>query len=150
MDILVDFTVGEINKLFEDQNTNDAQIEKLKSIQLLKVSNIRSLEKAASTYKGSIIAILDANTPHKKGGKTNDHLVKTNHKITGQHRAVDLIVEHSPGTPITMISSQNRFQRIVTNYYKDNYSFNVNFINKTDLSKIKRNIGYYLRQYLKD
>ncbi len=149
MDLMISFALGEINKLMDDENTSDKQKQKLKSIQIIKVVDIRSLERTVSVYKGSLLAVLDCNVPDAKGGKSHDQLVKTNYKITGQHKPVDIVTEHLPNTPITMISSLNRFQRIVSQYYKSEYDLSLNFIGKSDQSMIKRNIGYYLRQYIK-
>ena len=148
MELLVSFALSEIQSLIEDGSTTDQQSQKLKDIKILKVSNISTLEKAVSVYKGILLAVLDCNIPDTKDGTSHDQLVKTNYRITGQHKSVDIVTEHLPSTPITMISSLNRFQKIVSRYYKSEHDLNINFISKNDQLMISRNIGYYLRQYL--
>jgi len=149
MDLLADFALSEIQKLVDDENMSAEQRENVKRVQIIKVGNVDSLQKAVSIYQNVLLAVLDCNIPDTKDGASHDQLVKTNHRITGQHKPVDIVTEHLPGTPITMISSLNRFQKIVSQYYESNYSLNINFISKTDQLMIKRNIGYYLRQYLR-
>jgi len=149
MELLLDFAGDEIRKLIENENTNDQQKQILKQIQVVKVTNIESLQKALSAHKNIFMALLDCNIPDTKDGQAHDQLIKTNHRITGQHKSVDIVTQNLPGTPITMISSMNRFQKIVTQYYKNKRDISVNFINKSDQAMIKRNIGYYIRLYLR-
>jgi CheY-like chemotaxis protein len=146
--LLIDFAQSEIKKLMSDKNTNDRQKQKLKNIGLIKVSNINSLRKAASTHKNVLLAILDCNTPDKKGGAAHDQLLKTNHIVTGQHKSVDIVTEHLPDTPITLISSLNRFQRTVNRYYESKHDLSINFISKNDPSKLKKDIEKCLKKYL--
>ena len=147
--LLVNFALDEIKILLHNENTNDEKKQRLKNIKIISASNIRSLKKAASAHENALMALLDCNIPDEKGGKPHDQFVKTNHKITGQHKSVDIVRELLPGTPITMVSSMNRFQKIVTQYYQKEFDFSVNFISKKDVLMIQRNIRYYLRQYLK-
>lgn len=149
MNLLVDFTLSEIKKCLDDKNINDQQKQKIKNVRIITASNINSLQKAALVHKGIFLAVVDCNIPEIKGGLANDQFVKTSHRITGQHKAVDLVTEHLPTTAITMISSLNRFQKIVTQYYENNHGLSINFIRKNDALMIRKNIGYYLRQYLK-
>jgi CheY-like chemotaxis protein len=148
MDLLVNLTLGEIQALMDDPNTNEPLSQALKDIKILKVSNVKTLEKAVSVYKNVLLALLDCNIPDSKGGDSNDQLVKTNHRITGQHRSVDLVIKHLPSTPITTISSLNRFQRTVTRHYKNEYDLDIDFISKSDLAMISKNIGDHLRQHI--
>jgi hypothetical protein len=148
MQLLVNFAHAQIKKLIDDERTNDAGRQLLMDIQILKVSNIASLEKAVSLHKDVLLAILDCNIPDKKGGVSHDQLVKTNHAITGQHKPVDIVSKHLPNTPITMISSLGRFQRIVANYYVNKHHLSIGFIRKNDTAQISENIADHLRDHL--
>ncbi|RBP51091.1 hypothetical protein [Arenicella xantha] len=148
MELLVDFTLTEIKELMNDKSINEAQRQKLKRIRIIKVSNIKSLQTAASMHKNVILAVLDCNSPDSKGGEAHDQLVKTNHVITGQHKAVDIVTEELPDTPITMISSLDRFRTIINRYYESNFKLSINFIPKTGVLKIKENVELSLRKYL--
>lgn len=147
--LLVNFALDEIRMLIQNVNTSEEKKQQLKNIKIISASDIKSLRKAASTHEHALMALLDCNIPDEKGGKPHDQFVKTNHKITGQHKSVDIVLELLPGTPITMVSSMNRFQKIVTQYYQKEFDFSINFISKKDILMIQRNIRYYLRQYLK-
>lgn len=149
MNLLVDFALGEIRKLFDAEAASDEQRQKIRNIKIIPVNSIASLEKAVRLKKTVLLAILDCNMPDAKGGVAHDQFIKTKYKITGQHRSVDIVTENLPGTPVTMISSLNRFKKIVSQYYKTQHDININYIGKNDELMIKRNIGYYLRQYLK-
>lgn len=148
MNLLVNFALIEIKTLIDDENTNDEERQKLKNIQIARISNISSLKKAVSICKNVLLAVLDCNIPDTKDGISHDQLVKTNYRITGQHQSVDIVTEHLPETPITIISSLDRFQKIVTQYYETKYSLSINFIRKNDPLMIGQNITHHLRQYL--
>lgn len=147
--LLIDFALAEISKLIDDEKTTDEQREILVNIQIVKVTDIDSLQKAVSINKGTLLALLDCNTPDTKDGIAHNQLVKTNHVITGQHKAVDIVTKHLPATPITMISSMNRFRTIVNRFYGSKYNLSINFVPKNDALKIQKNIRYYIRQHLK-
>ena len=147
--LLIDFVMSQIKKVLENETLNDQQRQKLKNVQIMSVSNIASLGRAASKNINILLAILDCNMPDTKGKPSHDQFIKTDHKITGQHSAVDIVTEHLPNTPITMISSQNRFQRIISLFYKNKFDIEINFISKKDPSTIRRNIRYYLLQSVK-
>ena len=149
MNLLIEFVMGEIRKMALDQQLSDQLRPLLKRIQIIKVDNVASLQRAASKYQGVILSLLDGNIPDANGQVPNDQLVKTNHRITGQHRSVDIISQGFPNTPITIISSFNRFKKIVVNYYDTQHDLSINFISKRDTEKTKKNIAYYLRQYLR-
>ena len=150
IDLLVNLTLNELRKVIDYEHTTDEQRSAIRSIQILKINDVSSLNKAAQTYKNVLLAVLDCNLPDTKDGKAHDQLIKTNHKITGQHKSVDILTKHLPDTPITMISSLNRFQKIVTRYYENTQGLDINFIRKHDLPILERNIGYYLRQHLRE
>lgn len=145
---LVDLAQSEVKKIISDKNISDRQRQAIKEIRIIKVSDINSLKKAVSTHKNIMLAILDCNTPDAKGSAPHDQLVKTNYRITGQHKSVDVVIKHIPDTPITLISSLDRFQRTVYRYYENKYILSINFIRKSDSSGISENFEHYLREYL--
>lgn len=102
------------------------------------------------THKNVFLAILDCNVPDKKGANAHDQLIKTNHIITGQHTSVDIVTEHLPGTPITLTSSLNRFQRTVNRYYESKFNLSIDFIKKNDPTRIRKNIEHSLNRLMKD
>ena len=149
MDLMVSFVGEELRKITDDENISTRRRKKLQSIQIIKATNIKSLKSAVEVIDGVLLAVLDCNTPDEKDGEPNDQFVKTKHKITGQHQSVDIVRKGLPDTPITMVSSLNRFKTIINQYYQKEYDINVNFIRKADAPIIQRNIRYYLRKYLK-
>lgn len=150
MELLVSFALSEMQKLLDDQSTSEKQKEKIKSIKIIPTTNIETLQKILSQYKNTFWVLMDCNIPDTKDGKPHDQLIKTNHAITGRHKTVDLIIDNLPGTPITMISTLNRFEKIVHKYYANKGDLDINFINKSDQEMIRRNVAYYLRQHLKN
>jgi len=148
MEMLVDFALDELAKLAADENISDEQRQKVEDIRLIKVSNIQSLQKSASMHKDVLLALLDCNTPDTEGSAPNDQLVKTNHSITGQHRAVDIVTHYLPDTPITLMSSLDRFRRLVNRYYANKHNLSIRFVGKSDQLGIKENIQFYLKEYL--
>lgn len=149
MSILIDFTLDEIKKIARDVNTNDSQRKILKNLQIIKISNIDSLKKAVSKHKDIFFTVLDCNTPDTKGGVAKDQLITTNHIVTGQHKAVDLVTKYLPNAQITMISSLDRFQRIINSYYERTHDLNIRFVRKGDPLKIQKNIARHLKEHLK-
>lgn len=148
MELLVQFVQTEIINASKDTSFSAKQITLLRNIQIIKASNISAMKKAVQLDKNIILAILDCNLPDTKDSPSHDQLIKTNHRITGQHKPVDIILQHKIGTPITMISSLNRFQTLVSRFYKTNFSININFISKNEQPLIQKNIGYNLRLFL--
>ena len=149
MILLIDLVRGVIENLMQQKLTGEKQRKILKSIGIVKVTNGASLEAAATHCKKILLAIMDCNIPDAKAGVAHDQLVKTQHRITGQHKSVDIIKKHCPDTPITMISSLDRFQKIVSKFYQNEHNISINFIRKSDHSMIQGNVGYYLRQHLR-
>jgi len=149
MDLLASFALDEIEKLAAHENTTEKKKQILSNINIIKVGNVRSLKKVISSQEDIILAVLDCNLPDVEGEPANDQLIKTNYRITGQHKPVDLVLKYSPSTSITMISSFNRFQTLLNQYYESKHDLSINFIRKNDQSMIKRNIAYYLRHYLR-
>ena len=150
MDLLTAYALSEVEKLVVHENTTEQKKQALQSIDILRATNVQSLKKALSSKANIFLAILDCNLPDAKGESAHDQLIKTNYRITGQHKPIDLVIEYSPHTPITMISSFNRFKSLLNQYYENKHDLSINFIRKNDQSMIKRNIGHYLRQYLKE
>jgi len=62
---------------------------------------------------------------------------------------VDIITKQLPDTPITLVSSLDRFSRTVNRYYENKYNLRINFIRKSDLSAIAKNFERHLREYLR-
>jgi len=149
MELLILSALDEISELIANTNTTEAHRELLKNLKILKVSNLQALEKAVTEHKGIFLAVLDCNIPDKKGDAPNDQLVQVNHRITGQHRGVEVVTDNLPDASITLISSMYRFKKIVYQYYELNYDINITFIGKDDPEMIQRNIGYRLRQFLR-
>ena len=149
MELLVSFALSEIQNLADHGSTNDKQKQILQSVTVIKANNVQSLKKITSSYKDIFLAVLDCNLPDSEGQPATDQLIKTNYRITGQHRPVDIVLKHLPNTPITMISAFNRFQSLLNQYYESKYDLSINFIRKSDQSMIKRNIAYYLRQFIR-
>ena len=149
MSLLVDFVQTEIKNTINNEHIDADKKQMLLDIKIITVTNIASLRKAVALHGNVLLAILDCNIPDTRGGVPHDQFIKTNHLITGQHVAVDIVSNALPRTPITMISSLNRFQKIINVYYKNKYGFAINFIRKSDASTIQNNIGWYLRQFMK-
>jgi len=149
MEVLVHLMLDQLKKVLDEESTSESRHKRLNDIQIAKVSNISSMKKAVEASESLIFAVMDCNMPDKKGGAANDQLVKTNHRITGQHNGIDTVISQHPGIPITMISSLNRFRNLLTRYYKSKHNLDINFISKSDKTMLQRNVGYYIRQYLR-
>ncbi|MBX2848379.1 MAG: hypothetical protein KTR16_08665 [Acidiferrobacterales bacterium] len=147
--LLVDIVMSQVKRVLGDKNLSEQQRETLVNIQLISVTSIDSLKQAVKKHKNILLAILDCNMPDAEGEASHDQFIKTNHRITGQHTAVDIVLKYIPDTPVTMISSQNRFQKIISRYYKSKLDKDINFINKNDPATIRRNVRYYLAQFIK-
>ena len=148
MPILVEYIFDEIQKIISHSSTDKRRKEIAKTIKIIKSIDIESLKSAVSIKGEIILAILDCHIPDKKDSVASDQFVKQNRLINGKHRSVDIVTQHSPGTKITMISTLNRFQKIVQNHYKKEHGLSINFINKKDPEMIKRNIGWTIKRYL--
>jgi len=148
MVMLIDFAMQEMHKLFKNKDLDQQKKERIMQMSVISASSIDSLETQITKNKNILFALLDCNTPDYKDTKPHDQFIKKGHQITGQHKAVDLVTKHLPNTPITMISSFSRFQKIVLNYYESKHNLMINFIKKKDHLMIKNNINYYLRQHL--
>jgi len=149
LDFMIALTLSEINKLISDDQTDEQQRKILKQLKIVKASSIEGLKKKAAVCNRVLFAIVDCNMPDLDKGTPNDQLVKTKHRITGQHRSVDIIIKHLPNTPITMVSSRDRFRRLINKYYNDKYALNINFIAKADQATISRNILNNLNRYIR-
>ena len=148
MDMFVSFTVAELKRLLNEATATAEQRKKLTPFNILRVSEMKSLEQAVTTHDDVIVAILDCNIPDAKGAAPHDQFVKKdNNKVTGQHKSVDLIAQHLPGTPIVLISSMRRFQRTITRFYAAQSELQLEFISKDDISIIREKINHHLRAY---
>jgi len=148
MRLLVNLAQSELKKVIEDENTSDQQKQRILDIRIIKVNNTNALEKAVSTHKNILLAVLDCNAPDTKDGVAHDQLVKTNHVVTGQHNSVDIVTKHIPDTPITLISSLDRFHRTVNRYYERNQNLMISFKRKNDPAGIAKNVERHLRDHL--
>ncbi len=149
LDLLVGFVASEVTKLLKDEKTTPEQRKKLTPFNLLRVSELKSLEQAVISNKNVIMALLDCHIPDEQGAPAHDQFVmKDDHTVTGQHRSVDLIAQHLPGTPIMLISSMRRFQKTVIQHYKNDDSLKLEFISKDNRESIKQSIRSRLRQYV--
>lgn len=148
MEMLTNFALNELQNLIKNENISQEVEEKIAKIKVISVTHIDGLKKVSEKYSPVLLALLDGNTPDEKDGKPHDQFVKKNHLITGKHRAIEVVKKTLPDTPITMISTLDRFKKIVFKYYNTEHKLNINFINKNDQDKIGKNIAYYLRQYL--
>lgn len=149
MDVLGQLIVDELKKLTDSDSTSESRLERLKQVQIAKVTNISDLKKVVEANSNLILAVMDCNMPDVSGGEPDDQFVKINHRIIGQHNAVDAVISKQPVVPITMISSLNRFRNLVTRFYKSKHDISINFISKSEQTMIRRNIAYYIRQYLR-
>ena len=148
MELLVSLAHTEIKRIMSDEGYTESQQQRAKGIRIIKVSNINSLRKAASTYKNVLMAVLDCNAPDIKGGNASDQLVKTNYIITGQHNAVDIMIANLPDTPITLTSSFDRFHRTVNRYYESKFDLTIEFVRKNEPANISKNIEHHLTKYV--
>jgi len=149
MDMLNSLALNELQKFIDNKNISEEKKARITNTKIISINNIESLKKVSGKYNRVLLAILDGNTPNEKDGEPHDQFIKKNHQITGKHRAIEIVKNSLPNTPITMISSLDRFKRIVLKHYKAEHKMNINFISKSDQEMIGKNIGYYLRQYLK-
>ena len=145
MDLLTALTLGEAQKLLNDTSIDDSRKQNIKNVNIISVGDINSLHKAVLVYKNVLLAILDCNVPDTKHTPAHDQLIKTNHRITGQHKAVDLVVKNLPETPIAITSSWDRFRIIVGRYYQSKYNLTINFVRKSDMNGFKKYIEIRLK-----
>ena len=147
--MLVSLTAGEIKVILKDGSTPKDMREKLKSFDIITVSEMKSLEQAVDFNENVILALLDCNLPDRKGETAFDQFVKNDKQIiTGQHKAVDVIARGLPETPITLISAKRRFQRTIAQFYKSNQDLKLEFISKDDSARIQESIKHHLRKYV--
>lgn len=149
IELLANFIILEIHNKISDEQLNETQKQDLKNITIAKLMDIQSLQVAAKRHTNVLMAIMDCNVPDIKGGAAHDQFVRTNQRITGQHKPVDVLLRELPATPITLISTLNRFKQLVTSYYRRERNLKINFINKNDQQMIQRNIAYHLSKYLR-
>ncbi len=149
MRVMVHHAQSELKKLIDDENCDNKQKELLKRVGILKIDNVHSLRRAVSIHKNVLLALLDCRIPDAKGRNPHDQLVKTNHRITGQHKSVDIISRSLPNTPIILLSSLYRFKQIVGQYYKNKHDLQVKFIRKDDQPTINQHIAHHLSQHPK-
>jgi len=148
MTMLVEYVSNEIRKLRSNSNTDLRKHKIAQTMKIIKATDIESLENAVASNREFILALLDCNVPDNKDSAASDQFIKQNRLISGKHKSVDIVTENSPGTKITMVSTFNRFQKIVQNHYKKEHGLSINFISKKDPEMIKRNVGWTIKRYL--
>ena len=145
--LLMSFARKAIDGLSESDSISESLQRKIRRVEIVSVGDIKSLDKATAGYDRILLAVLDCNTSDAKGLPAHNQFVKDKHVITGQHKAVDLVIKNSPNTPITIISALGRFQSIVRKYYAKNNGLNIDFIAKRDSLKIRQHIHQELAAY---
>lgn len=145
MDLLVRLAQNQIQWLMSDDELSEQECQILKKIQIVKARDIDSLKRAVLSRKNILFVALDCNLPDVKGNAPHDQLIKTNYRITGQHKSIDIILKGSPSTEICIISSFYRFDKLVTQYYKNKHNLDIHFI----LKNKQQNIVEYFSQALK-
>ncbi|NNC99987.1 MAG: hypothetical protein HKN85_07390 [Gammaproteobacteria bacterium] len=151
LDMLVHFVSSEVKAILNDEEIPKHQREKLKTFNIMKVSEMKSLQQAVEFTNNVIVTLLDCNIPDRKGIAPEDQFKKDDKQlITGQHHAVDLIAQHLPDTPITLISSMRRFQKTITRFYESNSDLKLKFISKDDGTKIREDVRNHLLKYVED
>ncbi|NND82281.1 MAG: hypothetical protein HKN50_07625 [Gammaproteobacteria bacterium] len=149
MRLFVNYAVTELKALLKDPAITAQQRAMLTPFNILQVGEMKSLQQAVMTGDEVVMAILDCNIPDASGELPNDQFVmQDKHKVTGQHKSVDLIACYLPGTPITLTSSMRRFQRTITRFYASQTELQLDFISKDDIAKMQTNIGYHLRAHI--
>ncbi len=148
MNLLAQLIMVEVRALREARTLSSKQLELLKSMQIIKIGDLLTLRKACQNFKSIAFSLVDCNIPDDKHSVPHDQFVKTNHLVTGQHRSVDLISQCAPGAPITLMSSMDRFQRLVIRYYEDQSELAIKFISKRERSKLSNAIATHLRDYI--
>ncbi len=148
MNLLAQMIMLEVKALKEDRSTSDQQLELLNKLQIIKIGDLLTLRKACKNFKNIVFSLVDCNIPDDKNSVPHDQFVKTNHLVTGQHRSVDLLSSSAPEAPITLMSSMDRFQRLVIRYYEDNTKLAIKFVSKREKSKLSQAISRHLRDYM--
>ncbi len=148
MSFLAQMIMLEVKVLKEDLSLSDQQLERLNSLQIIKIGDLLTLRKACQNFKNIAFSLVDCNIPDDKSSVPHDQFVKTNHLVTGQHRSVDLISGRAPEAPITLMSSMDRFQRLVVRYYEDNTELVIKFVSKREKIKLSRAIATHLKDYI--
>jgi len=148
MRLLSQLIMIEVKALKTDHLLSDEQLERLNRLQIIKIGDLLTLSKACQNFKNIVFSLVDCNIPDDKLSAPHDQFVKTNHLVTGQHRPVDLISDSAPEAPITLMSSMDRFQRLVIRYYEGQTQLAINFVSKRDKSKLKNAIANHLKTYI--
>ena len=148
MALLAQLILIEVKALKEDHSTSDQQLARLNRLQIIKVGDLLTLRKACKNFKNIVFSLVDCNIPDDKNSVPHDQFVKKNHLVTGQHRSVDLISRSAPNAPITLMSSMDRFQRLVVRYYEDNTDLVIKFVSKREKSKLSHAVSTHLKDYM--
>ena len=137
LDMLAEIVLDEVRSLLHKSDSSTIQQQVLRSIKVVKVTNAAQLAKSLVAFENIVLAILDCNIPDNLGERPHDQFVIENHRITGQHKSVDLVIEKSPEADLVLISSMKRFQRTVLKYYKNHRAMQLKFFDKSDAVNLK-------------
>ena len=146
MQLLVGLVMEQLRILVDDVSMSTEQRARLKRVGVVKVTSIDSLKRAIEQYKSALVAILDCNVPDRRGEFPKDQFIKSKHRITGQHVSVDLVHGNMKDTQIILTSSMNRFKVLVSQHYKQQEDLDLSFVNKADLSGLKRAVRACLKR----
>jgi len=138
MDLFVGLVMNELRQLIDADDTPDDIKSRFKRVGILKLNNIESLKRAAKEYQGVVLMIMDCNVPARRGKPPEDQFIKEKHRITGQHRSVDIALKDFRGAPIILTSSMDRFKTMVTQYYRNQADLNLRFFRKSDIEGIQK------------
>ncbi len=147
MALLASFVVKEIMSLIDGDNITETQRQRLRKIQIVKISNAGTLAKAAKLYRRVPFVLLSGNLPTEEGMPAKDQFVKQGHRITGQHHCVDILRSSLPNALIMFTSNFNRFKRLITRYYFDMRDLKINFVAKQDETQIRASLRERLVEY---
>lgn len=148
MEMLASMVLEELGRGLLNEE-NGLSVNKLQSVNVIKVGNRESLEKAAKRHKGIFLVILDCNIPDAKGGKANDQFVAKNHVFTGQHKSVDVLHEYLSDIPIALISTQRRFGSTVIRFYGRSAHIRLKFVPKENIDQLRQYVGQTILEWVK-
>lgn len=140
MDLFLGLVTTELQKLVDDEELSAERRSQFKQFGIIKVNNIETLKRVTREYNNVAFVILDCNVPERRGKPPEDQFIKKKHRITGQHRSVDIVINGFNSPPILLTSSMDRFKTIVMQYYRNRENLNLRFVRKSDLQGIQKAI----------
>ncbi len=107
------------------------------NVGIITAHSLSSLRKVLSLYNNIFLVVLDCNIPDSKGEKPHDQFVREKYKISGQHRAVDLVLASENSPKLALVSAYNRFRKTVTQFYAQEKGIKLKFYRKSDAGRIQ-------------